>query len=144
MNKILSVIILIIIVAAIFSLGCGAGMLYQIQVQKNNPQINKATEIVKKLTSKAIPSILAYGKIISIEGKNLTLSFNGESVAVKTGDNAAIASFISDSQGRTSQQNINFNQIKLGQTASINIKVLPDGQLQGESIMIFSSIEPVK
>lgn len=137
MNKNSLIVLSIVIVLVALGLGGGIGILYQ--MQKDAPQINKATEVVKKLTSKAIPSIVAYGQIVSIEGRNLKVSFNGEDVAVKISDTAAVTSFDTDSQGKTSQQNLDFSQVKLGQTVSINTRVLLDGQLQGEAIMIFTS-----
>jgi hypothetical protein len=137
MNKASLIVLSVVMVLAALGLGGGVGVLYQ--TQKDAPQISRATELVKKLTSKALPSIVAYGQIINIEGKNLKLSFNGEDVTVKISDTAAVTSFNTDSQGKTSQQNLDFSQVKLGQTVSINTRVLLDGQLQGEAIMIFSS-----
>lgn len=142
MNKAFLVILSVVIILVSFGLGAGVGVFYQ--MQKNAPQINKAEEVIKKLTSKALPLIVVYGQIINIEGKNLTVSFNGESVDVKINENATISMFSTDSQGKSSQQNFVFNQIKIGQTVSVNTKVSLDGQLQGEAITIFPSTAPTK
>jgi len=137
MSKLSPKVLSIILGLVIFVVGIGVGIFYQIS--KDAPRIKKVTEAIKQLASKAIPSVIAYGQIINIEGRNLTVSFDGENVTVKIREDAAVTSLIPDVQGKTSQQNITFSQIKKGETVSINTKILPDGQLQGDSIMVLSS-----
>lgn len=138
MNKNLSTFIIIGVVT--FVVGAGLGIFYQSQIDA--PQLANFTAIkavFKNLSSKAVPSILAYGQVTNIEGRNLTLSYSGDSVSIAISDSANINSFVKDSNGVPSQQKIDFSQIKNGDTLNISVKILPNGQLEGQSVIILSS-----
>ena len=146
MNKVSLIVLSVVVVLVILSLGGGAGVLYQ--TQKDAPQIEKLQALetaVKGLSSKIVPSVVAFGEVSEIEGRNITLTYNGDSVTVAIKADAQISSFVAPSSGGTAKQTIvQFGEIKNGDKLSINTKVLPDGQLQGESIMIFAFLLPVK
>jgi len=137
MSKIASLALLVIIILAFFALGGGVGIFYQSQKEGGQPGV--AENILKNLNSKAVPSIIAYGQVTKIDGRNVTLSFNGDSVTIKINDSASINSFVKSASGTTTQQKMNFSQIKKGDTLSVNVKLLPDGNLQGESVIILST-----
>ena len=156
MNKIL-IFLLIIIGVIIFTVGGGGlGILYQ--KQKDASQIEKLqaresvlNSVVKRLSSKLIQSIASYGKVSKIEGRNVTLTFEGESLTIKVREEALIFSF-TQTLGRsltgeaaplkkgdtviTTRQKVELKDIKLGDDLGINIKLLPDGQLEGQFITI--------
>ncbi len=156
MNKIL-IFLLIIIGVIIFTVGGGGlGILYQ--KQKDASQIEKLqaresvlNSVVKRLSSKLIQSIASYGKVSKIEGRNVTLTFEGESLTIKVREEALIFSF-THTLGRsltgeaaplkkgdtviTTRQKVELKDIKLGDDLGINIKLLPDGQLEGQFITI--------
>ena len=126
-------------------LGGGLGIFYQTQKAvvplKEVPKV----EAVQKLSSKIIPSITAFGNVSKIESKNVTLTFGGDSLTVKIRDNALIylpATYTKDSKGNTvtlPQQTAKFSDIKTGENASINLKLLPDGQIEGDMVLIIGN-----
>lgn len=138
------IILSIIIILAAFLIGGGAGILYQsqkpVQPQASNLNVDQMSSLIKQLTSKPIASIAAYGQIQSIDGKNIALSYLGDSITVKLADNAQVFSLAVDSKGKTSQQKVDFSQVKKGDNVSISLKLLPDGTLQGQTIMILPTI----
>ncbi len=146
------IIILIILAVVIAALGTGAGIFYQ--MQKNAPDVKKAAAaeiITKTLTSKTVTSITGYGQVKKIEGRNITLNNAGDSLTVHIADDAQIFSFSpappSDKNkngsaarnGSTApiQEKVNFEDVKLGDSLSINLKFLPDGKFEGSSVIIF-------
>ena len=137
MNKI-GIITLIIVGVVLFVAGGVVGIFYQIQ--KDAPQALKA-ETTNSLASAVIPSIVAYGNVTRIEGRNITLSNSGDSLAVDVKDGAQVISFTNGAGSATGpvQQVASFNDVKVGSTINISVKVLPDGQLRGETIIILPS-----
>ena len=123
----------------IFILGAGTGVVFM--AQKNAPKFKIAArdaEVVKNLSSKTVPSIVAYGKVEKIEGKNITLAFSGDTITVPIAPNAHIFSLRSvvDKTNGSSVQDSSFEKIKNGDTLSINLKLLADGTMQGSTINI--------
>ena len=139
MNKLLTFLFTIGAVF-IFVLGGGAGILYQ--TQKDAPQIDKLASLLKRITSRAIPSITAYGQVASIEGKNITLASGGDNIIVSVRGDTEIYSFAQPTAQKQEQavlptkQLVKFEDIKKGDTLNISLKVLPDGQLEGNTIII--------
>ena len=93
--------IIISIVAGLLVLGVGflGGMLFNGVVNPKTvtqPQDTSTAvpQIVKDLSSKVIPSIAAYGKVAKINGKNITLSYQGDSVTILVRDDAKVYYFI--------------------------------------------------
>ena len=140
--KVKGIVLLIVILLVIFVIGAGLGIFFQ--MQKDAPKIKSANLLINTLSSKAVPSIVAFGKVTSINGKNITLSFNGGSVTIKINDNAVVSSMSANAQDKSAPQKITFSQIKIGDTLNISIKVFSDGQLLGQSVIIVSSSVPVK
>lgn len=139
MNKIL-IFLLIIGAVFIFVLGGGAGILYQ--TQKDTPQIDRLMSALEGITSKAIPSIIAYGQVTGIEGKNITLTYREDSIIVSIRSDTEIYSFVQPTEQKEGQaalpvkQLVKFEDIKKGDTLSISLKVLSDGQLEGNTVTI--------
>ncbi|OGZ73099.1 MAG: hypothetical protein A2998_03345 [Candidatus Staskawiczbacteria bacterium RIFCSPLOWO2_01_FULL_37_25b] len=135
MNKKILIGIIPIIVALI--LGGAIGIFFQFQ--KDAPQVKKSGEVIKSLSSKVVPSIVAFGRVSKIDGRNITLDYNGDNITINIGDDAKI--YTSSNQGEGGgQEIISFENIKTGDNLSINLKVLPDGQLQGQSIIILNPV----
>jgi hypothetical protein len=108
-------------------------------MQADSPLIKKAAS-VEVLSSPLIPSIVAYGRAIETNGRSITLAYGGSTMNITVKDGAEISSFkVSDDSltMATTQKAVDFSEIKPGDTLNIIIKVLPDGQLQGESVIIF-------
>jgi hypothetical protein len=128
---------LVIVGLVVFVIGVASGIFYQ--TKKDSPQQANTVAMqtsIKSVTSKVVPSILAYGQVTDIDGRNLTLSYGGDNVIIAINDNATITSLIKDSKSASGQQKIDFSQIKNGDTLNVSVKLLPTGQLQGKSIII--------
>lgn len=146
-NKNIIVVLLIIAGIIIFVVGAGLGIFYK--TRKDSPQLEKSSATIKAVSSKLISSVLMYGQATKIDGRNITLSFGGDSAIVAVADNAQITKFVMQAVPSVAnpkitaqtqvQQKIALKDIKVGDTLNISIKVLPDGQLQGQTVMILPS-----
>ena len=145
-NKINSTVLISGLVCLV--LGVGIGLLYktlQTSHQQLSPQqIEKTTATIKDLSSKIILSSVAYGQVSKIEGRDITLSYNGDSIKINITENIPIYSFTNDSAGKSVQKKVDLKVIKIGDTLNITIKVLPDGQIQSQSVLILRSISTSK
>ena len=106
-------------------------------------QTKEVVKTVNVLGSKTVPSIVAYGQVEKIEGKNITLTNMGDSITVKIKDNAQIISFLNRDDPIANKQ-ANFSDIKKGDTLNITVKVLPNGSLEGETAIILMQAIPEK
>ena len=134
MNKITLIVSSIIAGFFLLLLGGGLGILYQ--KQQALPQLEKTTAVIKSLNSKTVPSIVAYGQVTKVEGRDISLSYSGDSIKVTMEENSSIYSFINDSVGKPIKKKVEFKEIKIGDNLSITIKPLSDGQLQGQQVFI--------
>jgi hypothetical protein len=123
----------ILLIAFVFYLG----MLFQssskIQLIKN--------QTVSTLSSKTVSSINAYGKVSNINGKNVTLSNLGDRLVILMTDTSHIYSIVAPSLGKKTvnvpiQKTIYFEDIKVGDSVNVVLKLLSDGQLQGQSLVV--------
>ena len=128
-----NLIILIIAGLVLLILGGAAGFFYK------TLQISPQLAVIKDLSSKTIPSIVAYGQVSKIEGRDITLSFNGDNIKVSVEANSPVYSFVNDAKGKPIQKKVELKEIKIGDSLNITIKLLPDGQLRGQSVFIFLS-----
>ncbi len=137
MNK--NIVFMVIAALVVFILGGGVGMLFSSQGGAN--QITPAQEgVLKILASKVIPSIVAYGEVTNISGKNVTVSYAGDSATVTVADNAQVYSFLQQAgSAAPNQQKTDFAAIKKGDTLNIALKLLADGTLQGQSVIILKT-----
>jgi hypothetical protein len=121
--------------------GAGFGIIYQKQQEGNS----KTAEAVRALSSRAVPSIAAYGQVLDISGRNITLSYSDESLTFPVIDGADIISVTNSNASGSgvtasaAQKKVDFSSIKKGDTLSVNIKLLADGSLEGRSVIIVSS-----
>jgi hypothetical protein len=94
-------------------------------------------ETANNLSSKVVSSMVAYGQVKSISGKNITLSNLGDTLAIPIAGNAQLYSFSTvSSTGVPVQQTIKFEEIKIGDKVNIAVKLLPDGKIQGTSVIV--------
>ena len=124
-----------VIVPIIAALIMGGAIGIYFQFQKDAPKLNIARNVIKSLSSKTVPSIVAFGKASKIEGRNITLDYNGDIITINISDDAQIYT----SSSGTEQTATSLENIKIGDNLSVNLKVLPDGQLQGQSVIILNS-----
>lgn len=126
-----------VIIPIIAALIMGGAIGIYFQFQKDAPKLNIARNVIKSLSSKVVPSIVAFGKVSKIDGRNITLDYNGDSITISIINDAQIYG----SSGQDGQTAESFENIKMGDNLSVNLKVLPDGQLQGQSIIILNPIK---
>lgn len=139
--------IILLVVAILFVLIAGAGIVifYQSQLavspqsQVSSAQVDKMSAVIQLLSSKTIPSIVAYGQVTKINGKNITLTNSGDSLNVKIRDDAQIYSFTQSATAPV-QQKAAFQDIKTGVNINISLKLLPDATLEGVSVIILPSL----
>jgi hypothetical protein len=140
-----NLIILIILGFIIFILGGGLGILYQQQKEVLPSKDILKVQAVQTLSSKVIPSIAAFGTVTNISGRNLTLVSGNDSLTVKISDGAQIflpATTTTDKNGKvvtSPQQAVSFSEIKNGNNVSVNLKLLPDGQIEGQMVSIITA-----
>lgn len=138
MNKINSTFLILIFGLVCLVLGGGIGFFYK--TLQSSSEGEKTTIITKNLTSKTIISSVVYGQVSKIEGRDITLSNEGDSLKINIPENIAIYSFANDSTGKSVQTRVDLKAIKIGDTLNIAIKVLPNSQIQSQSVMILRSI----
>ena len=148
MNKSLkanATILLVIGGLVVFALGAGAGVFYQIQKQAKDPVIQKAIQIqptVNILTSKTVQTIGAFGTVQKIDGRNITIAYGGDQITANIAADAQIFSSNPTKDPKTGNittgipQVVTLADIKVGDQLTVSLKILPNGQLQGDSVYI--------
>ena len=120
-KKIVIILVLIIVGLGLLAGGFLGGVLYQ-------------KEKAKCLgSSKIIPLIMVIkGQVTKISGKTVTLSDGTENFLIDINENAPIYSFSPGNQAASS-----FEAIKAGDNLDVSVKMLPDGQLNVLSVIIY-------
>jgi hypothetical protein len=116
------------------SLGIWFGIFYQ--QQKDLIGEKNIGNTLKSLSSKNIASIIAYGQLTRTEGRDITISYLGDSMKILIEDGCKIYLIGSRAGGQSEKKEINFEEIKVGDHLNITIKIMPDGQIIGQSILI--------
>lgn len=116
-------------------------------VVSNQTTSQTSAQVVKDLTSKVIPSIAAYGKVTKIDGKNITLSYQGDALVVPIRDDAKIYSFTTTTATGTvaktpTSKEITFQELKVGDDLSINVRILATGKMEGFSVVVLPPPAP--
>ncbi|MGD0576647.1 MAG: hypothetical protein ABSA74_01050 [Candidatus Staskawiczbacteria bacterium] len=129
-------VILIIVGVALFLIGGGLGI---VSTQKGSQRTK--IEATNSLSSKVVSSIIAYGQVKNIDGRNITLSNLDDNLTISIADNAQVYSFTTPVAGKNGgtapvQQTVKFENIKIGDNVNVAIKLLPSGQLEGSSVII--------
>jgi hypothetical protein len=151
MNKPIAIFISIIVLLLVFVLGGGIGILYQ--TRKDAPLLEKAAQsegVIKNLSSKTVLSIVAYGQVTNIQGRDITLTYAGDTLTVRIKENSMIYSLVTPSTTQKgaaaapTQQKAEFKDIKKGDNLNVTLRLLPDGQLEASVVMIMSSLVKTK
>jgi hypothetical protein len=145
-NIILSVVLAIVILAV----GAGAGFFYARLQSGGTLQNPQGLSI---MSSKAIATIITYGKITNITGRDITLSSSGTDITIHMADDATFISFLNSNPNQKNaptgtivggQQKLKLSDVKTGESASVNFRVLPSGQFVGNALILISSLPPAK
>lgn len=133
-KKEINVVILLIVVGLIiFAAGAGLGIFYQ--NKKNTSQLQEAEKIsaeIKSLSSDIVTAVAAYGKVTAINGRDVTLSYNGKTLTINVAENIPVTSL------QAGSKNLKFSDIKQGDNLNIALKIAEDGKLIAQSIIILS------
>jgi hypothetical protein len=125
--------ILVSAAVVLFLVGFALGYLLHPQKAADKVKIQAATN----LSSKVVSSVVAYGQVKSISGRNITLSNLGDSLTILVAADAPIYSFIvKDKATAPVQQKVSFGSIKIGDSVNVAVKTLSSGQLEGSSVII--------
>lgn len=120
-------VIFIVVAIVLFLLGGILGFVLQ-KTSGTQPAKNQA---VNSLSSKVVSSIMAYGKVTSITGRNITLTYLGDTLSIPIVSGASVFSFV-----KSVQQTVAFESIKIGDNLNVSINLLPTGQLEGYRIVV--------
>lgn len=141
-----AIIIFVLILLASFFIGKNIGISYQLEKDATTVGENaKAALAISSLVLKTVPSIIAYGKVEKISGRNITVTYSGDTMTVPIEANASIYAIIKDvlnkdSGSQTSEQKrVNFNEIRTGNNVNISLKISPNGDIVGETVIILAS-----
>ena len=127
--------ILIISGLAIFILGGIAGALYQNQISALN---SSAAALPEGLKSKAVSSIIFFGKVEKVFGRMLKISSGSDSgqVSVLVSEDAKIS--MMDFSGKAlAQKPAGFKDIKIGDSVNVTAKIMDNYAISGVSLVIF-------
>jgi flagellar basal body-associated protein FliL len=125
--------ILIISGAVIFIIGVVAGIFLGGIVGPQKAKVAAANN----LSSKVVSSMVVYGKVKSISGRNITLDNLGDTSTISIAASAPVYSFrTSEGVMAKVQQIVKFGDIRIGDNVNISVKLLPSGQLQGSSVIV--------
>jgi hypothetical protein len=76
--------------------------------------------------------------VTNINGRDISLSSLGDILTISLTNDARIFSFDTPS----AQQMVNLENIRIGDNVNISLKPLPDGKLQGSSVIILPVSNP--
>lgn len=139
-------ILLIVGGIVIFVVGIALGIFYQSWQQSKNPVVKQAIKMqptINILASKTIQSIVVTGRVVKIDGRNVTLTYAGDEITTSVATNAQIFSSAITKDATTKNlvsgvpQPVDFSALVAGDNITATLKMLPTGQLEGESVYIF-------
>jgi len=140
---------LAVIVIFVFILGCGAGIFYQSKkdasqfdtLQSGNIQSQNTQSVIKDLSSKVVLSSTAYGQVSSINGRDITLTYEKDSLKIKVKDDVIIYAPTKENfSGVGDQPQVQFENIKEGDNLNVSFKLLSNGTLEGQVITIIPNL----
>ena len=144
MEKETNIIILLVVAGLIISaVSVGVGIFYQ--SKKDNSEIQKTpvdvNNLLKSLSSNIINAVSAYGGVTNIEGRDITLSYGGSSLTINVAENTAITEFAPTVPGSNQgiPKNLKFSDIKKGDNVNIALKIMPDGSLSAQTVLVFAN-----
>ena len=126
--------LLIVIGVVIFFVGAGLGILYQ------SGKDQKISAEIKTLSSDIVTTVTAYGKVTAINGRDLTISYNNQTLTINIPQNVDVTAFVpinGSIQGSPVAKT--FSDIKKGDNLNIALKIGANGELTAQTVIIFSS-----
>ena len=134
-----NLIVSLILVILIFLSGLGIGMSYQSKkVAPSQTQNQISSKSIELLTSHVISPMIARGKVIKIDDKDVTLNYQKDNRIIKISDTARVSLLVLSATQKKSYVNkqVTFEDIKMNDNVEVSVRVLPDGQIEGFNIVI--------
>ena len=108
------------------------------QIADQFDESTRAIDTLKALgSSKIVPSIVAYGTVTNISGRDIELSDGEDNLVVSMKDGAKISLVSAPTTGVAGQNNVDFSAIKIGDKLNISLIILADGRAEGSSVIIY-------
>lgn len=131
-----------IIILCVFAFGVLMGVFYY--SQKVSPALVKADTANKSMDvfrSRVIGSITAFGKVENMSGRIIVLAQGDETLSVRIRNDAEIFTYGTPAQADNPVKvETSLNNIKPGDVVNVEINVLPDNQLEGRAVVIFTDL----
>jgi len=129
---------ILIVAGAVIAILCVA--LAYVSIYKTGPQAVER-DTINSLSSKVFSSIIAYGQVQAIEGRNVTVSNLGDNLTISLIDSAQVYFFeaIGGSAAPVQKKGA-FGDIKVGDKVNISVRVLPAGGLEGMVVTILPAL----
>lgn len=127
------IVISFIAVAVIFSLFGGITGIFLANILPRHQQAQKIANVV---LSKTISSLSATGIVQSINGRNITLSREGDSITIVVPEKMPV---YTPGEENGIQQKTDFSQIREGDSITVGLKANNQNQLEGQSVILFGS-----
>ncbi len=110
--------------------------------------------LIKSLSSSVVPAVAAYGTILKIDGQNLTLGKNSDSMIVPIRADAKIYTIVLaqpapvkagslPAKPTSVTKQIALKDLKVGDNVSVNFKVLVGGQIEGFTVIVLPVAVPL-
>lgn len=146
MKNLVNVIVGVAVGLVILILSFYGGVL--LQTKKTAPQIQILTNLQSLLQSKTLQNSEVYlgGMVTKISGENITLTVKNESLEVPVSKDAKIIAFVypdKPEEGKAlvpQQKNIAFEDVKVGDEVSANVKIKPDGQFEAVGVRVLPKL----
>lgn len=120
-----------VVVLLAFVAGLIIGIIYQ--VQKTSPQIEQTKNVVRGISSNVINAVIVYGLVSDVgSGRKLTLSYDGDNLDVVLQNSAKIYLY----EG-SEKREIQLQDVKVGDKANITAEISKDGEVSGNTMVIF-------
>lgn len=120
--------------------GIAAGFL--IKGQMDTPKIEKADAVVKVMSSNLIPSLTVYGEVKEISGRNITLSYVGDTLTVPIKDDAKILAIQNDDPAGAAKE-VTLGDVKVGDFLNITLVVSREGIVEGTQVLIIPFVQGI-
>lgn len=104
--------------------------------QRAEAQLQKFKNALEVLGSEVVPSVVSYGKVISINGRDVTMAFNEDTITIKIKDDAKIYVLESGSASGN-REPYGFSDIKVGDMLKVDISIDSSGNFVGDSVIDF-------
>jgi len=137
-KTILITIGIIILVLIIGSIGYQIGLKGGLGLFFGGKSGRASTEILALVKSKVVQSqwASARGQVTKIEDRTLTLTANGDKLAIPIKEEAELVGLVKGEGGAPVPKEIEFKDIKVGDEVMVQIEITAEGQFAGGNVTV--------